>query len=190
MMAETPLLILCGPKHCGKTSSGLALSEILGGGFVDVDALIEEWEGVPARVLYRRGRALFQQAEARAVSSIMAKAKEADGILIAAAGGGLIDNEAAMEALTGGGRVVLVYLEVSAATAWRRIAEAAQNGGGLPAFLDTENPKAAHAALHERRAAAYRERADLTIDAEGKTPRQLAGQIAGQLAEWKQLNHD
>jgi shikimate kinase/Fe-S-cluster containining protein len=177
-----PLLLLCGPKHSGKTCAGLALREILGCDFVDVDALIEEREGVSARTLYRlKGPEFFQQAEARAIVSIMGRAGEG-GALIAAAGGGLIDNEAAMNAVTGGGRVVIVYLEVSAAVAWRRIEEEARDGGGLPAFLDAENPKEAHAALHERRAAAYKERAHITIDAEEKTPRQLARQIAGQIA--------
>ncbi|MDR2444580.1 MAG: YkgJ family cysteine cluster protein [Spirochaetaceae bacterium] len=183
MSGKPPLLLICGPKHCGKTSAGLALKEILGGDFVDVDALIEEREGLTARALYRRGRTLFQEAESRAVSSIAARAKEADGVLIAAAGGGLIDNEAAMETLAEDGRALIVYLEVSSAVAWRRIEEAAKNGGGLPAFLDTENPKAAHAALHERRAAAYRERAGITIDAEGKNPRQIAAQIAALVTE-------
>jgi shikimate kinase/Fe-S-cluster containining protein len=161
------------------------LRELLGCDFVDVDTLIEEREGVSARTLYRRGRALFQQAEERAISSIMdrmAGAKGTDIMLIAAAGGGLIDNEAAMAALAEDGSAVIVYLEVSAATAWRRIEEAAQNGGGLPAFLDTGNPEAAHAALHARRAAAYRERADMTINAEGKTPHQIAVEIAQQVA--------
>jgi shikimate kinase len=176
------LLILSGPKHSGKTSTGIALREILGGDFVDVDALIEAGEGVPARTLYRQGRDFFQQAETRAVSSIMARADETDGTLIVAAGGGLIDNEAAIRIIAGDGRVVIVYLEVSAATAWRRIEEEVRNGGGLPAFLDAENPKASHAALHERRAAAYKKLAHITIDAEGKSPRQIAGQIAGQIA--------
>ncbi|MDR0683823.1 MAG: YkgJ family cysteine cluster protein [Spirochaetaceae bacterium] len=176
------MLLLCGPKHCGKTSAALALQGILGGDFVDIDALIEEREGISPRCLYRRGRGLFQEAEARAVSAIAARAKEAGGMLIAAAGGGLIDNEPAMDAVVKDGSVMIVYLEVSASTAWCRIEEAAKNGGGLPAFLDTENPEAAHAALHERRAAAYKQRAFITIEAEGKTPRQVAALIVAQIA--------
>jgi shikimate kinase len=54
--------------------------------------------------------------------------------------------------------VTVVYLEVSAETAWKRIEQAAFNGGGFPAFLDTENPKESHAALHERRAEAYKKK--------------------------------
>ncbi|MDR3356181.1 MAG: shikimate kinase [Spirochaetaceae bacterium] len=174
------LLLLCGPKHSGKTSAGLALRDLLGSDFVDVDALIEEQEGVSPRALYRQGDTFFKEAEARAITSIMETA-EAGGTLVVAAGGGLIDNEAAMGAVDG--RAVLVFLEVSAATAWNRIKAAARIGGGLPAFLDAEDPEASHAALHERRAAAYKKRAHITIDAGGKSPQQIALQIMRQIAE-------
>jgi shikimate kinase len=157
------------------------LREILGGDFVDVDALIEEREGATVRALYRRGTDVFRKAESLALSSITENA-ETDGVLVIAAGGGIIDNEAAIDTLSEDGRALFVYLEVSAETAWRRIEEDALNGGGLPAFLDTENPKGTHAALHERRAEAYKKRAHITVDGEGRTPRQLAVQIARQLA--------
>ncbi|MDR2097026.1 MAG: shikimate kinase [Spirochaetaceae bacterium] len=171
------MLILTGPKHSGKTSAGLALRDITGKDFIDIDAFIEELEGRGVRELYRQGRDVFQAAEARAVSLLIAGAKAGNGTIIAAAGGGLIDNEAAVKALAEDGRVVFVYLDVSAATAWRRIEQAARKGG-LPSFLDTENPRETHAALHERRAAAYKKLSNIIIDAEEKTPAQIAAQIA------------
>jgi shikimate kinase len=172
------MVVLTGPKHSGKTSAGLALRDILGGNFIDVDAFIEEQEGCRIRELYKRGTDVFKAAEARAVSLISARAKALTGTTIVAAGGGLIDNCAAMKALAENVGVTVVYLEVSAATAWKRIEEAAQNGGGLPAFLDTENPKETHAALHERRAGTYKKKAGFIVDAEGKTPKEIAETIA------------
>ncbi|MDR2802664.1 MAG: AAA family ATPase [Treponema sp.] len=169
------ILILTGPKHSGKTSVGLALSKITGGDFIDVDALIEKLEGVSARELYRQSKDIFQKAEFRAISTIQAK-EETGNPVIVAAGGGLIDNDAAIKVLAKDGRVLFVYLEVSAATAWERIEQAARDGGGLPAFLDVENPQASHELLHERRAAAYKKQAGIVINAEGKTPRQLAAE--------------
>jgi shikimate kinase len=175
-----PLLLLTGPKHSGKTSAGRALRDVLDADFVDLDALVEEREGVPARELYRRGPDVFRQAEAEALASAVAAASadKAGRTVIVAAGGGLVDNEAAVKILTENPIAVIFYLDVSAGTAWNRIAEAARNGGGMPAFLDPENPKASHAALHERRAAAYKKLARFTVAAEGKTPAEVAAEIA------------
>ncbi|MDR2658734.1 MAG: shikimate kinase [Spirochaetaceae bacterium] len=169
-------LILTGPKHSGKTSAGYALQKILGSDFVDIDALIEEREGAPARILYKRGREIFQKAEARAINSLLENTAP-DKPLIIAAGGGLIDNEELMAALVQNPLVFLVYLEVSADTAWERIENGALDGG-LPAFLDAKNPKEQHAAIHKRRAAAYEKIAHIIINAENKSPRQIAGEIA------------
>jgi shikimate kinase len=175
------MLVLTGPKHSGKTSAGLALRDIAGGIFIDVDKFIEERERCSVRDLYRQGKAVFQAVEAYAVSLIIAEAKAAKTATIVAAGGGLIDNETALKALAEDDSAVFVYLDVSAGTAWGRIEQAALKGGGLPAFLDTENPRETHAILHQRRAAAYRKQADIVVDAEGNTPWQIATQIAGQL---------
>ncbi|MDR0663877.1 MAG: shikimate kinase [Spirochaetaceae bacterium] len=172
------MVVLTGPKHSGKTSAGLALRDITGGDFIDVDAFIEEQEGCGVRELYRQGKDVFHEAEARAISLIMDRVKAGTGTAIIAAGGGIIDNEDAVKTLEQDNSVTVVYLEVSAATAWERIERAASNGAGLPAFLDTENPRETHAALYERRAEAYRKKADFTVHAEGKTPRQVAEMIA------------
>jgi shikimate kinase len=123
---------------------------------------------------------VFRQAEAEALASVAAGAS-ADKTVIVAAGGGLIDNEAAVRTLAENPLAVIFYLDVSADTAWNRIAEAARNGEGLPAFLDKSDPKASHAAIHERRAAAYKKLARFTVDAEGGTPAQIAIQIAAQI---------
>jgi shikimate kinase len=99
-----------------------------------------------------------------------------------AAGGGLIDNPGALELLRlsalGGTRALTVCLEVAADTAWERVNRAAQATGELPPFLDTENPRETHGALHSRRAAAYREFAASAIAAEGKTPEAIGREIA------------
>ncbi|MDR0382538.1 MAG: shikimate kinase [Spirochaetaceae bacterium] len=176
-----PLAVLTGPKHSGKTSAGRALQELLGGEFIDIDTLIGERERLPARTLYRLGRDVFMQAEAGALASAMAAASP-DKALIVAAGGGLIDNETAVRHLTENPFAAIIYLEVSADTAWNRIAEEARNGAGLPAFLDTENPRAAHAAIHTRRSAAYKKLAGFTVDTEGKSPAQIAALCAEMLA--------
>jgi shikimate kinase len=166
-------LVITGPKHSGKTSAGRALREISGWDFADTDAIIEKKEGVPARTLYRRGRDIFQKAETEAILSLQTNFT-AGGSMIIAAGGGLIDNVEAVSALAKNPDAIMVYLEVSADTAWSRI-ERADNG--LPPFLDVKNPKLAHAALHERRAAAYKKLARIIINAENKNPHKIALEI-------------
>jgi shikimate kinase len=173
MITAPPLLLLTGPKHSGKTSAGYALHEVLGWDFADIDALIEKREGVTARTLYRRGRDVFQKAETGAVLSLQTDFM-AGKPMIVAAGGGLIDNDEALTAFEKNPGVIIVYLELSAGTAWSRIEG---SGNGLPPFLNVENPKLAHAALHERRAAAYRKLAHIIINAEKKTPVQIALEI-------------
>jgi shikimate kinase len=76
---------------------------------------------------------------------------------------------------------MMVYLEVSADTAWERINEAFLQTGELPPFLNTENPRETHAALHIRRGAAYKEFASLTITAEGKTAEDIGREIAARI---------
>ena len=103
---------------------------------------------------------------------------------VIALGGGVIDNEHAVRFLTT--RVcdikdaLFVYLDISAAAAWQRIAAAAKKTGELPAFLRTDSPRETHRAIHERRRAAYRAfaltmgRSALLVDTKRRTSAELA----------------
>jgi shikimate kinase len=106
----------------------------------------------------------------------------AGAALVVAAGGGLVDNAGALELLRqlefSGNNAAIVCLEVSADTAWERIRRAAEESGEWPAFLAVENPRETNAALHERRGAAYRDIAALTVNGEGKTAEAVAREIA------------
>lgn len=129
--------------------------------------------------------------------------RQSPKIRIIASGGGLIDNPEALELLaklpvpteryvpterkvpteqevpSRHGRII-VYLDVSAGTAWQRILYTAA-GGELPPFLRTENPKETHLALHKRRAEGYKNLAQIIINAENKSPEEIAGEIAARL---------
>jgi shikimate kinase len=88
---------------------------------------------------------------------------------------------------------LLIYLEISAETAWKRIqATAAAVGGALPPFLNTADPRETHYQLHTRRARAYRESADFTIEAENKTADTISKEVISLLEtgceEWKKRN--
>jgi shikimate kinase len=176
-------ILLVGPKHSGKTSAGKALASLCSGGFIDLDELAAQQTGKSPRTLYIEGPAVFRKAEAKALAALGAAPlaaplaadaeSGADTIRVIAAGGGIVDNPEAIALLEKTGRALPVYLSVSADTAWERISRA----GELPPFLQTGNPRQTHRALHERRGAAYRKLAPIVIEAEGKNPETIAGEI-------------
>jgi shikimate kinase len=187
-MAEFTTIVLVGPKHSGKTSTGLALAALLEGDFTDLDSFIKERTGKSPRTLYREGPEIFKKAEAEALSALLSCRTEKSSLTVIAIGGGIIDNSEALSLLTGRDPPpLLIYLAVSAGTAWERIESAAAKTGELPPFLNTANPRETHRELHERRSAAYQKLAGIRVKCEGKTPEQLATEIAAAL---KAPNHE
>ncbi|MDR2402801.1 MAG: shikimate kinase [Spirochaetaceae bacterium] len=180
------IIVLTGPKHTGKTTAGRILAGLLEAGFVDLDACIETRTGKSPRTLYREDPGVFRAAETGALRSLAGVpadvSPEGSGMadeaarLVAAAGGGIVDNEEAL-AILRGPEFRMVYLAVSAETAWDRIRGESEKTGELPPFLNTADPRKTHRELHERRAAAYRALADLTVQGDGKSPEDIAGEI-------------
>jgi shikimate kinase len=174
------ILVLTGPKHAGKTSAGRALAALAAGSFTDLDEYIHTQTGKSPRTLYTEGPGIFRKAEAEALEDLLKRGKDPEdsgAFAVIAAGGGIIDNPAALAVCEKAGAIP-VYLEVSAETAWERIRRAAETGG-LPPFLQTPKPEETHRALHERRAAAYRAWARFTVRGEGKPPEEIAGELYG-----------
>ena len=158
-------IFLMGIKHCGKTTIGRKLAEQRGCSFVDLDdRILELWQAQhgsarrSVREVYRAlGRDGFQSIEAEAAASVVQDRAPRGSCLIVALGGGTIENGSAMSHLEGSG--VFVYLLQDEATLFGRIL-----AGGLPPFLDTEDPRATFSELFCRRDALYRERADRLVD--------------------------
>ncbi|MDR3324657.1 MAG: shikimate kinase [Spirochaetaceae bacterium] len=169
------IIVLTGPKHCGKSAVSRALSDILPADCRDVDEEIEKRTGKSPRALYTEGPDAFRTAEAAALAALLRE--EGSFPIVIAAGGGLVDNPAALSALKDRPDVRIVYLETSPAAAWERIERAARDGGGLPPFLHSPDPEATHRALHTRRAAAYKALARHTIQCEQKSPHDIALEI-------------
>jgi len=165
-------IFLTGPKHSGKTRTGKVLASLYSCEFIDLDELITQRTGKNARQLYTEGKEIFQKAETEAVESL-ANSSGSERLRVVAAGGGIIDNQDAIAMLKKLNAVV-VYLSIDADAAWERIAK---SPGGLPPFLQTENPQETHRALHERRAAAYSQMADIVIEADEKQSEEIAAEI-------------
>jgi len=173
------IVLITGPKHSGKTLCARALKNILGCEAVDLDEVVEKQTGQTPRELFKKGPEVFRKAEALALASLT-QPGAVNGTLVVAAGGGLTDNGEAMTLLSRDKEIVTVYLEVPPETAWQRILDTAA-GGELPPFLNTEDPKATHLDLHTRRAKACKALAQITIQAENKSPEDIAREIAHDL---------
>jgi shikimate kinase len=176
-------IALAGPKHTGKTSAGKALAALLPGVFFDLDDEIRQSTGKTARELYIEGKDSFQAAERDALAGVFEKtdASADNGWAVIALGGGFIDNQAALALLQARPCRVVVYLALSAETAWRRIEASAAADGSLPAFLRTDNPRVTHREIHRRRAAAYQKIASFTINTGHTTVAETAAAIAAAL---------
>jgi shikimate kinase len=186
-------IILTGPKHSGKTSAGKALASLCSCDFIDIDELILQRTGKSPRQLFSEDPEIFKKAETEALTALADSGgvnsdtdSGADGasdancagakLRVIAAGGGIIDNSEALSVLKKSG-AVMAYLDISAESAWGRIAAE----GELPPFLRTENPQETHRALHERRATAYLQIANIVIKAAGKSPQEIAAEIFSRL---------
>jgi shikimate kinase len=162
-------VFITGPKHSGKTSAGKILAALYSCDFYDLDDIITKQTGKSPRELYRESPDAFQKAETCALVGLAGS--QSDKRVIAT-GGGIIDNPAAV-AMLKESSALITYLSVSADSAWERIARSEE----LPPFLQTDNPKETHRALHDRRAAAYQQKKKIVIQADGKTPEEIADEI-------------
>ena len=183
-------IILCGIKHCGKSTLGKMLAAALGLDFYDTDDLIYEQTGMDARAIYKsQGKDAFMAAELKAceyLQELLSAPNEASQAQNAAAakpkcaviatGGGICQNEPAIAILKKLGTIV--YLEVPEITAAGRIVREARflpDGTiqNLPAYIANKNPagqKEVRAIFHDfymERTKKYRSLADITVQMQG-----------------------
>jgi shikimate kinase len=170
----TPLLVLVGPPASGKTTVGTAVAELLGVGFRDTDADIEDVAGTSvADVFITSGEAHFRDLEERAVALAL---QEHPGVL--ALGGGAVTSAATRELLVAHGRTgrVVVWLDVDLHSAAKRV------GLSRDRPLLNVNPRAMLRSMLEQRAQLYAEVATHKVATAGREPDDVIAEVAG-LAE-------
>jgi shikimate kinase len=170
----TPLLVLVGPPASGKTTVGTAVAELLGVGFRDTDADIEDVAGTSvADVFITSGEAHFRALEERAVALAL---QEHPGVL--ALGGGAVTSAATRELLVAHGRTggVVVWLDVDLHSAAKRV------GLSRDRPLLNVNPRAMLRSMLEQRAQLYAEVATHKVATAGREPDDVIAEVAG-LAE-------
>lgn len=156
------IIAITGLKHSGKSSVTPGIARALGLPALDLDdetltlmrrGLEKPETGNTLRDYYRAyGGDTFRRYEADALEALTEERYR--GLL--ACGGGLVDNARGRTLLT---KVAfIVYLTVDFDTLYERVAR-----GGIPPFLDADDPKGSFLALAQRREAAYRELAHLVV---------------------------
>lgn len=163
-----PVCVLVGPPGSGKTSTGEALAARLGVAFRDTDTDIEQSAGKPIPDIFiDDGEPRFRTLERAAVAAALASC---DGVL--ALGGGAVLAEPTRAALAGH---TVVFLSVELPDAVQRIGL----GQGRP--LLALNPRATLKQQLELRRPLYRQVATLTVVTDGRTPEEVATEIAAAL---------
>lgn len=131
------MIILCGIKHCGKSTIGRKVSELYKIPFVDVDVVIEKIAGKSCRDLYRQdGKDAFMKAEAEACYEIV-NDKSIENAIIAT-GGGICDNQIALNYLLNYENAKLFYINIDEEIAFERIQRNMEKTGSWPAWISKD----------------------------------------------------
>ncbi|HUC15154.1 MAG TPA: shikimate kinase, partial [Acidimicrobiales bacterium] len=150
------------------------LAESFGCPAFDTDEMVERRAGrTVAEMFAGEGEDAFRAAESRAISELGSFV----GPLVASVGGGAVLSGANRDALRSVGTVV--WLRALPATLARRVGR----GGGRPLLRRASGgPLEVLAQLAEERRPYYQEVADLVVDVDGLSSRQVARELLGLLA--------
>ncbi|MBN2658191.1 MAG: hypothetical protein JXR86_14115 [Spirochaetales bacterium] len=165
-------IILSGIKHSGKSTVGWAVASQLGLFFADLDDLIlrdaEHFSSV--RELFRsQGADGFKKQEYESLKHFLLGNEGKEFVL--SLGGGTIENSPALTLLKRND-ITTYYLDADERDLYNRIVR-----GGIPPFLESEDPGEKFGELYKRRAELYKNWASCIIDTRGKTPAEITSQI-------------
>ena len=158
-------IVLIGMPGAGKSTVGVVLAKVVGHKFVDSDLVIQETYGkLLHELITEHGLNGFLEIENQ-VNAGLDVTKS-----IIATGGSVIYGKEAMEHLKEIGLVV--YLKLSLESIADRLGDLQQRGVALKEGWGLKE-------LYEERVPLYEKYADLTIDCEEKSIRQITEEIAG-----------
>lgn len=163
-----PRVVLVGPPGAGKTTVGQVLAQRWGVALHDTDRAIEAREGRSiGDIFVVDGEDAFRALERAEVLRALATH---EGVV--SLGGGAVMDPEAQRALRGH---AVVFLDVGIADAARRV------GFDTARPLLAVNPRASWTRLMNARRATYQAVATLTVDTAGRSPVDVAEQVANHL---------
>jgi shikimate kinase len=172
-------VILIGPPGSGKSTVGPLLADRLGVGFLDTDDEVASVARKPVGDIFvEDGEPAFRALE----RPVVERALRYQGVV--ALGSGAVADERARQLLAGH-RVI--YLETGFAEVAKR------SGLSRPRIPVPGNPRGRLRAMLEERRPLYEQLAVVTVDTDGLSPEEIAGQIAaGQQTAGQQttVRHD
>ena len=169
MTEVRPRVVLIGPPGSGKTTVASALAQRLGLPVHDTDAAVEAQAGTSIADLFVvHGEAHFRDLEAGAVD----RALRTQAGVVALGGGAPMTPS--VEAALAGHRVV--FLDVGIADAAGRV------GFDRSRPLLAVNPRASWVAMMKVRRPVYERVATWRVDTAGRTPEEIAEEIADRMA--------
>ncbi|QSH41762.1 shikimate kinase [Lentisphaerota bacterium ZTH] len=170
-------IVVCGMKHCGKSTHGLFTANALQCPFVDTDDLIcdEHFDRTGKRLTPRQiykqfGEKHFRELEAFVVKALIKQGENEKSNRVIALGGGVPNNTLLKDSLDKLG--FFVYLKVDKDVIFKRIKRR-----GLPPFLQTADPYSTFSELYTEREQRYIELSDLTIVLNNEYPAAKTGKI-------------
>lgn len=157
-------IVLIGMPGAGKSTVGVVLAKKLGYAFVDADLVIQSWEGkLLHEIIEERGVEGFWMLEETVGESI-----EAERTVIAT-GGSAVYGESAMAHYRQIGTVV--YLSLPLEEIRERLGDLNERGVTLKEGQDLDS-------LYAERRPLYEKYADITVDCEGLSIREIVEKIA------------
>ena len=163
-------VVLVGPPGSGKSTVGAALADLLGVPLHDTDAAIEAAAGrTISDIFVDDGEPAFRSLERAEVARAVV---EEPGVL--ALGGGAPVDPTTEQLLEG---ETVVFLDVGIADASKRV------GFDQSRPLLAVNPRASWVRLMNERRPLYERVATFRVDTAGRTPEDIAAEVAGLLGE-------
>lgn len=162
-MAEKNNIILIGMPGAGKSTVGVVLAKKKGCRFLDSDLLIQEkYDALLHELIAEHGTEGFWKIEEEVNVSIRARRT------VIATGGSVIYGPAAMAHFKEIGRIV--YLKLSCESIRKRLGDLNERGVTLREGQTLQD-------LYEERVPLYEKYADIVLDCEGKSIREIAEEL-------------
>ena len=172
LQPEQKNLVLIGFMGAGKTSVGKELAELLGCALYDTDQETERRAGMTISDIFRfQGEESFRRMETDTLRDLLEQAGQNGGYTVISAGGGLALREENQRLLRE--HAVCIYLKTSPEQVLLRL-----QGDTTRPLLQGGNVREKVEGLLAARGPVYEKTADITANTDGRTPGEIAREIA------------